>query len=73
MPNFGHVAPTDIELAELHRLSKAQAALPLRRGGLGLVKAVDVSHSAYLGGLGRLARFLSQDRVATPGPQSFLH
>ena len=62
---FGHVSPTDAELQELTRLAKAQAALPLRRGGFGLVRAVDVSSAAYLGGLSRLARFLAQERVAT--------
>ena len=46
-------------------LSTQQARLPLRRGGLGLVAAHDISAPAYLGGMAITAQFLARDTAVT--------
>ena len=57
----------------LFRLARLQATLPLRRGGLGLMKATEVSPAAYLGGMSRLARFLAQEGVSEAGENGVHH
>jgi len=63
---FGHVPPSDEVLCEIARVAREQTALPLRRGGAGLVRATDVSAAAFLGGLARTARFFARERVSEP-------
>ena len=60
---FNHVQPSDEEYAELARLARQHAALPLRRGGLGLVPAEHVSQPAYVGCMALTARFLARERM----------
>ena len=60
---FNHVQPSDGEYAELARLARQHAALPLHRGGLGLVPTERVSQPAYVGCMALTARFLARERM----------
>ena len=56
----------------LATMSAEQAQLPLRRGGLGLPAAVDVSPAAFVGGMASTARFLARglgDNLRVSGAQ----
>ena len=56
----GHEAPPAEVIEYLATLATAQARLPMRRGGLGLPAAVDISPAAYLGGVVVTAQFLDR-------------
>ena len=65
LQRHGHAAPPPEVISYIATLATTQARLPLRRGGLGLTAAVDVSPAAYLGGVIVTAQFL--DRAAAYG------
>jgi hypothetical protein len=57
----GHPPPPREFLDAIAGWALAQSRLPLRRGGLGLPAAADVSPAAYLGGMVVTASFLARD------------
>ena len=58
MQDRGHTPPPDEFLDAIAAWAVLQSRLPLRKGGLGLPSAVDVSKPAYLGGMAVTAQFL---------------
>ena len=72
----GHSAPPDEVLDFLALVSTKQARLPLRRGGMGLPAAAEVSAPAYVGGMAMTAQFLARDtptRLPWSGEQYATH
>jgi hypothetical protein len=53
------------------RLARHQLRAPLRKGGMGLVSAEDASPTAFLGGMARVAKFLSSSAGDEIGNRPF--